>query len=63
MLVRIHIDRWLLGYGNLQPYIPQIGESVLHVQHLPPADASLSVGLDQLHIGRSILICGRGNLR
>ena len=27
--------------------IPQIRESVLHVQHLPPADASLSVGLDQ----------------
>ena len=43
-------------------YIPQIRESVLHVQHLPPADASLSVGLDQSPTGPSIGACGRGNM-
>ena len=43
-------------------YKPQIGESVFHVQHLPPADASLLVGLEQSPTGPSILGCGRGNL-
>ena len=41
---------------------PQIKESVLHVQYLPPADASLSVGLDQVRTGPSIRGCGGGNL-
>ena len=47
---------------ELTAYIHQIGESVFHIQHLPPTAASLSVGLDQSPTCPSILICGRGNL-